>query len=109
MTDCPAGCYGRYRDLDHVNLWVSAMEHCRPFLLSHPYADTISGETKVYAEAHGLRLTGSYPKRGGYESPASWYGHGTLAVALTVAGNVIWPLQWEADGLLTALPVSWPE
>jgi hypothetical protein len=106
MADCPAGCYGRFRQLDHVNVWVPGdpAEDGRAFLLSHPYSAAIDAETSAYAEAHGLTVA-SEPYYGD-----DWYGSGTIPVRMTLPANwPLWPIEAAALTLLATQPVAWPD
>jgi hypothetical protein len=108
MASCPdcCTCRNHFPQLDHANVWIPASPNYseRPFLLSHPYAATVSTETRMYATAHGLGIT---------EEPwrfDSWYGSGTIPVRMTIPGNwPLWPIEAKALVLLSTQPVSWPD
>ena len=107
MGMCPGQCYGKFRQLDHANLWVPANSDeydRRPFLLSHPYSKELHEETTAYAEAHGLTVEVNRPED-------RWYGPGTLSVRMSVGAMnwPLWPLERDAFVLLATQPVKWPD
>lgn len=103
MASCPHGmCRSNFPQLDHVNLWLPTYDCGRPFLLSHPYADEISRETRSYAAAHGLVI-----EQGGLDD--GWYSAGTIPVRMELPQNwPLWPIEALAAVLLATQPIAWP-
>jgi hypothetical protein len=107
LDSCPGStCRSRFPQLDHASVWVPTgpTAEVRPFLLSHPYAKTISDDTSTYAKAHGLTAR-SYPEFGD-----GWYGGGTIPVRFTMPAHYpFWPIEAETLTLLATQPVAWPD
>ena len=81
-----------FNQLDHARIWVPADPIDRPFLLAHPYSSEISGETRAYAAAHGLKVGDFYP--GDYR-----YGFNTIPVKMTLGTHYVRAENWVEDGL----------
>ena len=108
LPSCPGlnTCRNNFSQLDHADLWVPAdsSDGERPFILSHPYAKSISAETVAYGNAHGLVIK-RHPAFGD-----GWYGHGSIPIRMTVTENwPVWPIEAKAAVLLATQPVAWPE
>lgn len=103
MQSCPHDrCQNEFRQLDHASLWVPDPVLYRPFLLTHPYADTIDKETELYAAAHGLDLDAYVHE--------NWYGNGTIPIRLSLpSGWPVWSIEKAAIVMLVTQPVAWPK
>lgn len=107
MSSCPNSTCRSFRQLDHINLWVSDPISGGPFLLAHPYVNRIDDDYKLYARAHGLDLLSVDNAKALGDD---WYGEGTIPIRLSPAKCwPVWPIEAAAAAMMAMQPYTWSD